>query len=245
LKHMKILIASPVFSDAIRTMEQSHDVVCAFDAPAETLKSLIRDREVLIFRSGVDISADVMSCAPNLKLLIRAGSGLDNVDLDYVEANDLVLERIELPGAKAVAELAFALMLGVARGVRKADSLLREGRWAKHEIVGHLLTGKVLGVYGAGNIGARVGSMGAAWGMEVLGCVERPTPERVAELAKKHIRLTDPELLLRSADYLSLHVPLHDSTRKLFDSAYIAKMKRGAFLVNLTRGGVVDESAVG
>ena len=241
---MKILIASPISADALETLRASHDVVCAYDAKKTELLGLVPDREALIFRSGVDISAEVMSAAPNLKLLIRAGSGLDNVDLDYVSANGIVLERIERPGAKAVAELAFGLMLGVARGIVKADSLLRQGEWAKHRIKGHLLRGKVLGVYGAGNIGALVGEMGAAWGMEAIGCVRHPTEQREAELASLGVRLTSADEVVSRADYLSLHTPLDQSTRKLFDAKLIARMKPGAFLVNLTRGGVVDESAL-
>lgn len=241
---MKLLIVSPVHKEALEALQMAHDVVCAYDASESELASLIADREALIFRSGVNITADVMAAAPGLRLLIRAGSGLDNVDLDYVRKHGIGLERIELPGAKAVAELAFGLMLGVARGILKADSLLRKGHWAKHQITGHLLTGKILGIYGAGNIGARVGAMGAAWGMEVLGCVENPTPARATELAKSKIRLSNPEELLARSDFLSLHVPLHSSTRKLFDANRISKIKRGAFLVNLTRGGVVDEQAL-
>ena len=241
---MKILIASPVFRDALEALQQSHDVALAYDASERDLKKLIADRQAVIFRSGVNITADVMRAAPGLKLLIRAGSGLDNVDLDYVRANGIVLERIEQPGAKAVAELAFGLMLGVARGILKADALLRQGHWAKHKITGPLLTGKVLGIYGAGNIGSRVGAMGAAWGMEVIGCIENPTPERSAELEKSGITLVGPEEVLARSDFLSLHVPLHSSTRALFDADHIGRIKRGAFLVNLTRGGVVDERAL-
>ena len=241
---MKILIVSPVAPDALEALQAVHDVVCAYDASDSDLKRLIVDREVLIFRSGVNITADVMARAPALRLLIRAGSGLDNVDVGYVRANGITLERIEQPGAKAVAELAFGLMLGVARQILKADALLRQGQWAKHQIRGHLLTGKVLGVYGAGNIGSRVGAMGAAWGMEALGCIENPTPERAALLEQSNIRLADPAEVLSRADYLSLHVPLHESTRNLFDADRIAKMKAGAFLVNLTRGGVVNEAAL-
>jgi D-3-phosphoglycerate dehydrogenase len=241
---MKILIVSPVFRDALESLSRTHDVTCAYDASEKDLTTLIADRDVLIFRSGVNITADVMAAAPGLKLLIRAGSGLDNVDLDYVGSHRIALERIEQPGAKAVAELAFGLMLGVARGILKADALLRQGHWAKHQITGHLLSGKVLGVYGAGNIGARVGAMGAAWGMEVIGCVENPTSARVLELEKRNIKLVDSEDVLARSDYLSLHVPLHSSTRKLFNADVISRMKKGSFLVNLTRGGVVDEAAL-
>jgi D-3-phosphoglycerate dehydrogenase len=241
---MKILIASPIYSETIRDLEESHDVICAFNAPVDELKRLIPDREILIFRSGVDINAEVMACAPGLRLLIRAGSGLDNLDLSYVSSHELELHRIELPGAKAVAELAFALMLGLARNTRKADAMLREGHWIKHELTGHLLSGKTLGIVGAGNIGSLAGRLGVAWNMNVIGCTKHSSDERAEQLEKQGIRLGSFEQVVSSADFLSLHVPLSDSTRHLINADIFGQMKPGAFLVNLARGGVVDEQAL-
>lgn len=241
---MRILIASPIYPGTIDELRKDHDVICAFNAPVEELKQVIPDREVLVFRSGVDINAEVMACAPGLRLLIRAGSGLDNIDLDYVQAKGIELHRIELPGAKAVSELAFALMLGLARQLRRADSSLRDGHWIKHEITGYLLTGKTLGIVGAGNIGSLAGRMGVAWGMDVVGCVEGASEERAADLAAQGIRLASMDEVLSTSDFISLHVPLSDSTRNLIDSRALGLMKPDAFLVNLARGGVVDEQAL-
>jgi phosphoglycerate dehydrogenase-like enzyme len=241
---MKILIASPIFRETIAALETEHDVICAFNAPVAELKRVIPDREVLIFRSGVDINAEVLACAPNLRLLIRAGSGLDNLDLGYVRKHGIQLQRIELPGAKAVAELAFTMMLGLSRQIRLADTQLRQGHWLKHELTGHLLTGKTLGIVGAGNIGSLTGRMGVAWGMHVIGCIEHQADERTAELAQQGIHLTDFDEVISTADYISLHVPLNDGTRKLINAATLARMKPGAFLINLARGGVVDEDAL-
>jgi D-3-phosphoglycerate dehydrogenase len=242
---VKILIASSIYSESIEKLRaQQHDVVCAFNAKQEVLKPLIADREVLIFRSGVQITADVMACAPNLRLILRAGSGVDNIDLDYVREHGIRLVRIPGPGAKAVAEMSFALMLALARNVLVADRLLRQGRWAKQELTGYLLTGKVLGIVGTGNIGSRVGQLGAAWAMNVIGCVEHPSPIVAEALQAKGIRLTDCAEVLSEADFVTIHVPLKPSTRNLIDATALAQMKQGAFLVNLARGGVVDESAL-
>ncbi len=241
---MKALIVSPTDAGAIARMKQDHDVVVALDAPPETLKELIRDREVLIFRSGVSISGDLMACAPDLKLLIRAGSGTDNLDLAYVRQKGLELVRIPEPGARAVAEMTFGLMLALSRRLFEADHGLREGHWLKHHITGYLLANKTLGIVGVGNIGSTVARMGVAWDMNVIGCVEHPSTGRAADFESHCVRLTDFEEVISSADYVSVHVPLKDSTRNLIDAAAIAKMKPGAFLVNIARGNVVDEQAL-
>jgi phosphoglycerate dehydrogenase-like enzyme len=241
---MKILIVSPVAPDAIETLRQQHDVVCAFDPSEDALKTLIQEQNLLIFRSGVQITADVMEAAPSLTWLIRAGSGLDNLDVGYVRQRGLELVRIPGPSAQAVAEMSFALMLALSRNLLAADRSMREGRWAKYEFRGSLLEEKVLGIVGLGNTGTRVAEVGVAWGMEVIGCVERPSPERAAHFAAKEIRLVDFDEVISTADYVSVHVPLKASTHRLIGAEALAQMKPQSFLVNLGRGGVVDEEAL-
>jgi phosphoglycerate dehydrogenase-like enzyme len=241
---MKILIVSPVAENAIEALRKDHEVIVAFNAPQDEIKEQIVGCDALVFRSGPDINAEVMACAPTLKLLVRAGSGLDNLDVDYVREHNIELHRIERPGAQAVAELAFTLMLGLARQIRVADTSLREGRWIKHELIGSLLRGKTLGIYGCGNIGSTAGAMGVAWGMNVIGCIENPAPERAADLESKNIKLVDVDQLLAESDFISIHLPLKDSTRNIINAATLAKMKPGAFIVNLARGGVVNEPAL-
>ncbi|MEJ2737501.1 MAG: NAD(P)-dependent oxidoreductase [Anaerolineae bacterium] len=241
---MRILVASPIDPGTIEELGSEHDVICQYDAPTEVLKELIRDRDLLIFRSGVQITAEVMESGPELKYLLRAGSGLDNLDVDYVRRRGLELTRIPTPSAQAVAEMAFALMLALSRRLLEADRSMREGRWAKYELYGTLLSGKVLGIVGAGNTGSRVGEVGVTWGMEVLGCVEHPSAERANVLGEKGIRLADFEEVISRADYVSVHVPYKESTHYLFNAEVFSRMKPGSFLINLGRGGVVDEHAL-
>jgi phosphoglycerate dehydrogenase-like enzyme len=242
---MKILVASSIDPGAIRELEKFHEVTCAFGAGEEELLEKMPGTQILVFRSGVQINAKVLKAgAPHLSLLLRAGSGTDNIDLDYVAQHGLRLERIPGPGAKAVAELSFALMLGLARNVYHADHLLRDGVWAKNKLTGFLLTGKTLGVVGAGNIGTRVGELGVAWGMRVVGCVDHHNPQQIADLAAKGIQLKSLKDVLSESDFVSVHVPLDPGTRDLLNADAIAHMKKGAYLVNLARGGVVDEAAV-
>lgn len=242
---MKILIASSIDPEAIATLEEVHDVVSAFkNVTDEMLRELIRDREVLVFRSGVSITAALMECAPGLKLLVRAGSGMDNLDLDYVRRRGLELVRIPQPSARAVAEMTFGFMLALSRRMLEADRSMRAGRWEKHELSGYLLQGKTLGVIGVGNIGMCVAEIGIALGMKVIGCVEHVSEDRIKSFREKGVEILDFEEVVSTADYVSVHVPLKEETRFLMDSHALDRMKPDAYLINLARGGIVDEVAL-
>jgi D-3-phosphoglycerate dehydrogenase / 2-oxoglutarate reductase len=241
---VKILLASSIDPGAIETLERDHDVVRAFNAPEERLAELVEDREAVVFRSGVSISARVIDAAPNLNLLVRAGSGLDNIDVPHAAARGIQVVRVPGSSAQPVAEMTFALLLSVARNVTLADRLLREGHWPKATLGGPLLTGKTIGIIGAGRIGSRVGEMGAAWGMRAIGCVDRGSAAVDASLAARGITLTDFDTVVAESDFLCLHVPLDERTRHFIDADVLGRMKPGSFLVNLARGGVVDEQAL-
>ena len=243
---MNILLASSISKHAIEKLNENHDVICAFNAPEDKLISLVKDRDLIIFRSGVQISAKVMGAAPNLKYLVRAGSGLDNLDVEYSKQRGIELVRIPEPGAKAVAELSFAFMLALSRNLLYADKEWKQGHWVKSELKSYLIRGKVLGIVGAGNIGSLVGEMGSVWGMTVLGCVadEENTPENEAFLKSKGVKLTTFEEVLSNADYLTVHTPLDDTTRNLIGKKELKLMKPGSYLLSLARGGVVNEKAL-
>lgn len=241
---MKILILSPIDSDAVQRLSRDHDVISAIGMADAEVRALVRDREALVFRSGVSITSGLMESAPDLRLLVRAGSGFDNIDLDYVHRNGLEFVRIPEPGARAVAELTFGLMLGLARKILWADGMWRRGHWVKHQSAGYLLRGKVLGIVGAGSIGGQVGELGAAWGMEAIGCVAHPSDTAAARLGEHGIRLADFDEVVERADFLSIHVPLAESTRNLIGDAVLSRMRPGSFLLSMGRGGVVDEAAL-
>ncbi len=241
---MRILIASSIESDTLQELEKHYTVICAFDAAPEVLQARIQGCQLLIFRSGVKITREVLQSASDLQLIIRAGSGTDNIDLEYVSQHQLELVRIPEPGARAVAEMSFAMMLALSRNLFLADRMTKQGHWIKHEIEGYLLARKILGIIGVGNIGSKVGQMGVDWDMEVIGCVEHPSSQRGEQLLTKGIRLTSFEEVISRSDYISIHVPLKASTRSLIDAAVINRMKPGVYLINLARGGVVDEEAL-
>ena len=143
-----------------------------------------------------------------------------------------------------MAEMSFALMLALSRNIFMADRMTKQGHWIKHEIEGYLLANKTLGIIGAGNIGSKVGQIGADLDMEVIGCVEHPSQQRAEELLTKGIFLTSFEEVISRSDYISIHVPLKDSTRNLINADVLKQMKPGVYLINLARGGVVDEEAL-
>ena len=241
---MRILCASSIDPSTVAALSIDHEVVTAFGASEPVLTEVIAGCDVLVFRSGVTITASVLDAAPTLSLILRAGSGYENIDLDAVRRRGIRFVRIPGPGANAVAELSFAMMLALARDLFWADRSWRAGQWVKEQAKGRLLTGRVLGIVGAGTIGARVGAMGAAGGMRVLGCVENLDETMVGDLASRGIEAADMQTVLREADFVSVHVPLQDSTRHLIDASALKSMKPGSYLVSLARGGVVDELAL-
>ncbi len=241
---MRVLIASKIDQEAIEAMSVEHDPIVRFGADEETLCQEIVGCQALVFRSGVQITRRVLTAGEDLQIIVRAGSGLDNIDLEAVRERGIRFVSVPGPGAKAVAELSFTLMLALARRLFWADAQWRSGHWVKPQASGRLLTGGVLGVVGAGNIGTRVGRLGHAWGMDVLGCVEHPTEEASDRLKAEGIALTDFESVMSKSDYVSVHVPLKDTTKGLIGTEALALMKSDAILVNMARGGVVDENAL-
>jgi len=241
---VKVLLASPIDPHAIAVLEQRYDVRHAMKAEPAGLMDAIVGRESVVLRSGVQLTADVLRAADELALIVRAGSGLDNIDLEV--ARDRGIRVVRIPGMSAppVAEFTFALLLALARKVTLADRLLREGHWPKPELGGALLHGKTLGVIGVGNIGGLVGQMGAAWGMRVLGSVDAPNDSVTQNLLGRGIMLADNDRVLSESDFVCLHVPLDTSTRHLIGRKELARMKPGSMLINMARGGVVDEAAL-
>ncbi len=238
---MKVLLASPIDPAATEILRDRYDVAQA--APAD-LRSAVVDAEIVVLRSGPMLSADILAVAPRLRLIVRAGSGLDNIDVDAARAHGIMVARIAGMSGTPVAELTFALLLALARKVTLADRLIRDGRWPKQQLSGPLLRGKTLGVVGAGNIGGLVGQMGYAWGMHVLGCVARPDATLGEQLAERGVTLTDFDEVVERADFVTLHVPLSHTTRHLVDAEVLDRMRPGSLLVNMARGGVVDEKAL-
>jgi D-3-phosphoglycerate dehydrogenase / 2-oxoglutarate reductase len=239
-----ILLASPIDRNAVQQMAARHHVIPAWDAPRDRLLAMIRDAHVLVVRSGVEIDRELLDQAPRLRLLIRAGSGTDNLDLAALHERDIRVERIPEPGADAVAEMAIALLLALLRNLTEADRSVRAGSWKKHLLTGDSAAGRTLGIVGAGTIGSRVGRLGKALNMHPIGCVEHPNSWARARLLSDGIELATFDEVLSAADVVSLHVPLTPDSHHLMDRRAIGRMRPGSYLISLARGGVVDEYAL-
>jgi D-3-phosphoglycerate dehydrogenase len=207
----------------------------------ETLKKEIANYQAIIVRSATKIRREILDAAPNLELIVRAGIGVDNIDVEYATARGVLVANTPQGNATTTAEHAFALITALARHVPQACRALKGGTWEPKRYMGTELRGKTLGIVGLGNIGRIVARLAQGYQMAVIAHDPYLTPE----LAKRSgvVAVTLPELLAQS-DVVTLHCPLNDATRGMIGKAELAQMKRAAFLVNCARGGIVDEAAL-
>ncbi len=209
-------------------------------SPDELLK-VIKDYEALIVRSRTKVTADVFKLARQLKVVGRAGVGVDNIDLQAAKAKGVHVVNAPTSTSLAVAELTFALMLSLAREIPRADAGMKEGNWLKKDLHGSELFGKMLGILGMGRIGTEVGKRAAVFGMGVLGYDPLISEEEIRERGAEPVELDD---LYSRADYISLHLPLSDETRSMVSEQAFASMKPGVRLICAARGGIIDEPAL-
>ena len=208
----------------------------------EQIADKIENFEVVIVRSRTKLTKDLIEKAEKCQIIARVGVGLDNIDqVTAKEKNIRVINAVE--GAmNAVAELVLGLMLSLAREIPRADREVRNGNWIKKELMGTELRGKYLGIVGLGNIGKRLARLARALNMNIIGYDVVPIDEEFS----KEVGLMKADLgtLLASADYVSLHVPLLDSTKHLINAEKMSTMKSTARIINTSRGGVIDEDAL-
>ena len=208
--------------------------------PAE-LEDMIGDFDGLAIRSATKVTESLLEKAPRLRVVGRAGIGVDNVDVAACTARGVVVMNTPFGNAITTAEHALALMLSLARHVPQANASTHAGRWEKSRFMGMELTGKLLGIVGAGNIGSIVAQKAIGYGLHVQAYDPFLTAERAAQLGVRKVEL---ETLLETSDIVSLHVPKTPETANIIDASALNRMKRGALLVNCARGGLVDELAL-
>lgn len=226
---------------AILRAEPSFEVDFQPGLKGAALLKALKTAEVVIIRSEHRIDAPAIAAAPNLRLVARAGVGVENVDLDACTSRGIVVLNTPAANSIAVAELTMAMMLALSRKIVAADNSVKAGKWEKGRFGGHELFGKTLGLVGFGRIGREVGLRAASFGMKVI-AYDPFVTEAAAKAAD--VTLMDLPDVIKTADVISLHLPLNDKTRNLIDASMIKRMKKTALIVNAARGGIVDETAL-
>ena len=207
----------------------------------DELKAIIGEYDGLAVRSSTKVTRDLLAAADRLKVVGRAGIGVDNVDIPAATARGVVVMNTPFGNSITTAEHAIALMFALARQLPEADSSTQAGKWEKNRFMGVEVTGKTLGLIGAGNIGSIVASRALGLKMKVVAYDPFLTPERAIELGVEKAEL---DQLLARADFISLHTPLTDQTRNILSREALAKTKPGVRIINCARGGLIDEEAL-
>ena len=239
---MKVLISDNLSEKGVKILEKAGlKVDVKTGLTPHKLKKEIGKYDALVIRSATKVTADLIKSARKLKVVGRAGSGLDNVDKEAATKNGIVV--MNTPGGNTIttAEHTVALLLSMARRIPQATASLKQGKWEKKKFMGVELYGKTLGIIGLGNIGTHVAKMAQGMGMEVIAYDPYLSEEKAKELGVNGVKLNE---LFKRADFITNHVPFTNETKHLIGTQSIAKMKKGVRIINAARGGVVDEDAL-
>jgi D-3-phosphoglycerate dehydrogenase len=238
---MRVLIAEPVAQEGVELLRARHEVDERPGLSRDELCAVVADYDALVVRSQVQVDAELIAAAPRLVVIGRAGVGVDNVDLDAATRAGVVVVNAPTGNTIAAAEHTLALLYGVARRTAAADASMRRGEWSRAQFTGVELRGKTLGIVGLGKIGQAIAVRARAMEMTVLGV----DPYISAEAAANHgAELVDLDELLGRSDVVTVHVPITRATRGLIGRRELVKLKPGAIVLNVARGGIVDEAAL-
>ena len=238
----RVLIADSLSPAAIDIFKQRGvDADVKTGLAKEDLIKIIGSYDGLVVRSDTKPNKDVIAAATNLKVIGRAGIGVDNIDIPSATAAGIVVMNTPFGNSITTAEHAIAMMFALARQMPVADASTQAGKWEKNRFMGVELYGKTLGLIGAGNIGSIVADRALGLKMKVAAYDPFLSPERAVEMGVEKVELDD---LLARADFITLHTPLTDKTRNILSAENLAKTKKGVFIVNCARGGLVDEAAL-
>lgn len=240
---MKVLVADKILDEGIRILqtEPGIEVDVKTSLTEDELLRIIPDYDALIVRSRTKVDEKLIGKTTRLKLIGRAGSGLDNVDVDCATRKGIAVMNTPLGNTLAVAEYTIALLLSLCRHVPTAHIALKDGEWDRSRFMGIQLHDKTLGILGLGRIGKEVAIKCKAFGMQVIAFDPFINVEQAEKLG---VKLVDFEGLLADADFITIHAPLTDQTRRLISSEEIKRMKDGVRIINCARGGICDEEAL-
>lgn len=236
---MKVLIADQINQKGIEELEEVAEVVARTDITPEELVSDIKDFDAIVVRSRTKVTREVIEAAPLLKIIARAGVGVDNVDVEAATEKGIMVVNAPESTSITVAEHTMGLVLSMSRKIAIADKSVKEGKWEKSRFMGMELNGKILGIVGMGRIGSQVVVRSKAFGMDIMVYDPYITPEAAAELG---VEVVDLETLLKNADVITIHVPLTPETKYLISEPQFKIMKENAIIVNCARGGIIKEA---
>ncbi len=235
----KILITDGLDEAGQSILRASAQVDDHNNISADDLLKAIPDYDGLIVRGRTKVTASVMEAASRLKVIGRAGVGVDNIDLEAAKKHHITVVNAPMSTTLAVAELAFGLMLALAREIPRADAGMKQGKWLKKELEGVELNGKTLGVIGFGRIGAEIGKRASAFGMNVIAYDPLISEEEIKKRGAEPVSIQD---LYAWSDFISLHLPLNVQTRDMMGAQAFSEMKDGVRIVCAARGGIIDET---
>jgi D-3-phosphoglycerate dehydrogenase / 2-oxoglutarate reductase len=240
----KVLISDALSSAAVQIFKDRGievDFQPALGKDKEKLASTVGNFDGLAIRSATKVTSKILEQAKHLKVIGRAGIGVDNVDIPAATARGIIVMNTPFGNSITTAEHAISLMLAMARQIPEADASTRAGKWEKNKFMGVEMYGKTLGVIGCGNIGSIVADRALGLKMKVIAYDPFLSPDRAADLGVEKVELDE---LLRRADFITLHTPLTEKTRNIINADAIKTMKKGVRIVNCARGGLVDEAAL-
>jgi len=240
---MKILVADKISPTGVEFLRSQNDceVIEAYGSSPDEILALVGDIEAIAVRSETKVTEAVMAAAPKLKVIGRAGVGIDNIDIEAATERGIIVMNTPAGNTIATAELTFTHILSGTRPIAQADRSMKEGRWDRKILTGSELMGKTLGVCGMGRIGAEVSKRALVFGMTVLAYDPFLTQSRAKTLG---VEMVSFENLCERADYITVHMPMTDDTRHMIDAKAISRMKDGVRLFNCARGGIIDEKAL-
>lgn len=241
-KIFRVLISDSMSSQAEDILKASTaiEVDVKADISPEELLSCIGQYDGLLVRSRTKVTKEVLAVASKLKVIGRAGIGVDNIDVEAASKLDIIVENAPLGNTRTTAEHAICLLLSLLRNIPMATATMKKNTWEKKKLQGTEMFGKNFGVIGLGNIGKIVAELGLGLSMKVLGHDPFLSPEAGKAMGVELVTMDD---LLERSDFISVHTPLNDKTRGLIGASEFDRMKRGAFLVHAARGGIVNEEA--
>lgn len=237
----KIIVTDDLHEKGLELLRAGAQVDYREGISPEELLQIIENYDAVVVRSGTRVTADLIQKAGRLKVIGRAGVGLDNIDLAAATTHQITVVNAPMSTTTAVAEHSLALMLALARAIPRADAGMKSGQWLKPKLLGVELNGKTVGIIGMGNIGSEVARRSACLGMHVVGYDPEAHEEEFREV--NALPLSLPKLCAQ-ADFISVHVPLTMETRGMIDGQAFARMKRGVRIISTARGGIIDETAL-